>query len=33
MNQRDVLVIDEAGMVGGRQLERIVSTAADRGPK
>ena len=33
LNQRDVLVIDEAGMVGSRQLERIVSTAAERGAK
>jgi len=33
LHQRDVLVIDEAGMVGSRQLERIVSTAADRGAK
>ena len=28
-----MLVIDEAGMVGSRQLERIVSEAADRGTK
>ena len=33
LNQRDVLVIDEAGMVGSRQLERIVSAAAERGAK
>jgi Ti-type conjugative transfer relaxase TraA len=33
LNQRDVLVIDEAGMVGSRQLERIVSHAAERGAK
>jgi Ti-type conjugative transfer relaxase TraA len=33
LNQRDVLVIDEAGMVGSRQLERIVSEAAKRGAK
>jgi ATP-dependent exoDNAse (exonuclease V) alpha subunit len=33
LNQRDVLVIDEAGMVGSRQLERIVSQAAERGAK
>jgi Ti-type conjugative transfer relaxase TraA len=33
LNQRDVLVIDEAGMVGSRQLERIVSEAAERGAK
>src|SRR5216684_1955793 len=30
---RDVLVIDEAGMVGSRQLERIVSAAAEHGTK
>lgn len=29
----DVLVIDEAGMVGSRQLERIISHAAERGAK
>ncbi|WP_375565810.1 Ti-type conjugative transfer relaxase TraA [Oceaniradius stylonematis] len=29
----DVLVIDEAGMVGTRQLERVLSHAADRGAK
>src|SRR5712692_3071312 len=33
LSQRDVLVIDEAGMVGSRQLERIVSAAAERGAK
>jgi Ti-type conjugative transfer relaxase TraA len=33
LNQRDILVIDEAGMVGSRQLERIVSAAAERGAK
>src|SRR5271170_7168860 len=33
LNQRDVLVVDEAGMVGSRQLERIVSQAAARGAK
>ncbi|HTT76560.1 MAG TPA: Ti-type conjugative transfer relaxase TraA [Candidatus Binataceae bacterium] len=33
LHQRDVLVIDEAGMVGSRQLERIVSIAAERGAK
>ncbi|MDQ2926260.1 MAG: Ti-type conjugative transfer relaxase TraA, partial [Acidobacteriota bacterium] len=33
LGNRDVLVIDEAGMVGSRQLERIVSEAADRGAK
>ena len=30
---RDVLVIDEAGMVGTRQLERVLSNAADAGAK
>ncbi|PBB18857.1 Ti-type conjugative transfer relaxase TraA [Mesorhizobium sp. WSM4313] len=30
---RDVLVIDEAGMVGTRQLERVLSHAADVGAK
>ncbi|MBI3759774.1 MAG: Ti-type conjugative transfer relaxase TraA [Deltaproteobacteria bacterium] len=33
LGRRDVLVIDEAGMVGSRQLERIISEAADRGAK
>ncbi len=33
LSSRDVLVIDEAGMVGSRQLERIVSEAAARGAK
>src|SRR5713101_8198099 len=33
LSQRDVLVIDEAGMVGSRQLERIVSEASGRGAK
>lgn len=30
---RDVLVIDEAGMVGTRQLERVLSHAAEAGAK
>ena len=30
---RDVLIIDEAGMVGTRQLERVLSHAADVGAK
>jgi Ti-type conjugative transfer relaxase TraA len=30
---RDLLVIDEAGMVGTRQLERVLSHAADAGAK
>jgi ATP-dependent exoDNAse (exonuclease V) alpha subunit len=33
LNQRDVLAMDEAGMVGSRQLERIVSQAAERSAK
>ena len=33
LSTRDVLVIDEAGMAGSRQLERIVSEAAERGAK
>jgi Ti-type conjugative transfer relaxase TraA len=33
LGKRDVLVIDEAGMVGSRQLERIVSEALERGAK
>src|SRR4051812_5820843 len=30
---RDVLVIDEAGLVGSRQMERVLSHAADAGAK
>ena len=30
---RDVLVIDEAGMIGTRQMERVLSHAADAGAK
>jgi len=33
LSTRDVLVIDEAGMVGSRQLERMVAEAAERGAK
>jgi Ti-type conjugative transfer relaxase TraA len=33
LTTRDVLVIDEAGMVGTRQLERVLSHAADAGAK
>ncbi|WP_316191859.1 MULTISPECIES: Ti-type conjugative transfer relaxase TraA [unclassified Bradyrhizobium] len=33
LTNRDVLVIDEAGMVGTRQLERVLSHAADAGAK
>jgi Ti-type conjugative transfer relaxase TraA len=33
LTPRDVLVIDEAGMVGTRQLERVLSNAAEAGAK
>ncbi len=33
LTTRDVLVIDEAGMVGTRQLERVLSQAAEAGAK
>ena len=33
LTSRDVLVIDEAGMVGTRQIERVLSHAADAGAK
>ena len=33
LTSRDVLVIDEAGMVGTRQLERVMSRAAEAGAK
>jgi len=33
LSARDVLVIDEAGMVGTRQLERVLSHAAEAGVK
>lgn len=33
LSSRDVLVIDEAGMVGTRQLERVLSHAAEAGAK
>ncbi|MEH2549392.1 Ti-type conjugative transfer relaxase TraA [Bradyrhizobium sp. AZCC 2262] len=33
LTTRDVLVIDEAGMVGTRQLERVMSHAAEAGAK
>ena len=33
LGPRDVLVIDEAGMVGTRQIERVLSHAADAGAK
>ncbi|MFH6787386.1 Ti-type conjugative transfer relaxase TraA [Methylobacterium sp. MA0201] len=33
LTSRDVLVIDEAGMVGSRQMERVLSHARDAGAK
>lgn len=33
LNSRDVLVIDEAGMVGTRQMERVLSHAREAGAK
>ncbi|MFZ5743663.1 MAG: Ti-type conjugative transfer relaxase TraA [Pseudomonadota bacterium] len=33
LTARDVLVIDEAGMVGTRQMERVLSRSADAGAK
>uniref|UniRef100_UPI0035CC7BB8 Ti-type conjugative transfer relaxase TraA n=1 Tax=uncultured Sphingomonas sp. TaxID=158754 RepID=UPI0035CC7BB8 len=33
LTNRDVLVIDEAGMIGTRQLERVISEAEKRGAK
>ena len=33
LTSRDVLVIDEAGMVGTRQMERVLGVAADAGAK
>jgi Ti-type conjugative transfer relaxase TraA len=33
LTSRDVLVIDEAGLVGTRQMERVLSHAADAGAK
>jgi Ti-type conjugative transfer relaxase TraA len=33
LTPRDILVIDEAGMVGTRQLERVLSHASDAGAK
>ena len=33
LGARDILVIDEAGMVGTRQLERVLSHAAEAGAK
>ena len=33
LTARDVLVIDEAGMIGSRQMERVLSAARDAGAK
>jgi Ti-type conjugative transfer relaxase TraA len=33
LTSRDVLVIDEAGMIGTRQMERVISEAGQRGAK
>jgi len=33
LGRRDVLVVDEAGMVGSRQLERVLSAAKEAGAK
>ena len=33
LTERDVLVVDEAGMIGSRQMERVLSEARDRGAK
>jgi len=33
LTSRDVLVIDEAGLVGSRQMERVLSAAAEAGAK
>ena len=33
LSSRDVLVIDEAGMIGSRQMERVLSAANDAGAK
>ncbi len=33
LSSRDVLVIDEAGMIGTRQMERVISEAEKRGAK
>jgi Ti-type conjugative transfer relaxase TraA len=33
LTSRDVLVVDEAGMVGSRQMERVLSAARDAGAK
>src|SRR3546814_4111128 len=33
LSANDILVIDEAGMIGSRPMERVVSEAANRGAK
>ena len=33
LGPRDVLVVDEAGMIGSRQMERVLSQASDAGAK
>jgi ATP-dependent exoDNAse (exonuclease V) alpha subunit len=33
LSERDIVVLDEAGMVGSRQMERIVNEVHDRGAK
>lgn len=33
LSERDVLVIDEAGLTGTRQMERVLSAARDAGAK
>ena len=33
LDQRDIVVLDEAGMVGSRQMERVVSEIHERGAK
>ena len=33
LGPRDVLVVDEAGMIGSRQMERVLSQARDAGPR
>ena len=33
LSSRDILVVDEAGMIGTRQMERVLSHAADAGAK
>src|SRR3546814_4354512 len=33
LGPKDVLVVDEAGMIGSRQMERVLSQARDAGAK